>query len=143
MPRKRKATVADVHAIAASMPRAVRTEGSKGKPIYAVSGKSFVIFRNPRPDAVDAETGERFTDVIVIWVESEPDKRALVDDAATPFFTTPHFDGYNAVLVRESRLGELDRTELAEVIADAWLTRAPKTVAAKWLAEHPDWPADA
>jgi hypothetical protein len=41
------------------------------------------------------------------------------------------------VLVQESRLGELTRDELAEVIEDAWLTRASKRRAARWLAEHP------
>ena len=43
-----------------------------------MGGKSFVFFRNPRPDAFDPETGKRYDDVIVIWVESEDDKAALV-----------------------------------------------------------------
>lgn len=142
MARERRATVDDVHDLAAAMPDAVRADGTLGNAIYAVRKKSFVFFRNPRPDAVD-ENGERLTDVICIWTESEDDKRALVDDESTPFFTTSHFDGYAAVLVRANRLGELTRAELAEVIADAWLCRAPKRLAAEWLERHPDWPADA
>lgn len=122
------------------MPGAVRSDGSAENPIYAVRGKSFVFFRNPRPDAVDPETGERYEDVIVFWVESEAAKQVLVQDPLSPFFTTPHFDGYAAVLVRASRLRELDRAELAEVIAEAWLARAPKRLASTWLAEHPEWP---
>ena len=65
-----------------------------------------------------------------------PDEDALVDDPASPFFTTPHFDGHLSVLVRGSRLGELTRDELAEVVQDAWLCRASRRRAAAWLEEH-------
>ncbi len=135
-----RATVADIHEIASSLPGTVRAGGSNDNPIYAVRGKTFIFFRNPRPDAVDPETGERYTDVIMFHVESEADKRALVEDETSPFFTTPHFNGYQAVLIRASRLSELDRVELAEMIAGAWLARAPKRLAAQWLTENPNWP---
>jgi hypothetical protein len=111
-------------------------EGSQENPVYQVGGKSFVFFRNPRPDAVDAATGERYDDVIVIWVESDDDKAALVQDRHSPFFTTDHFNGHRSVLVRASRLGEITREELAELIQDAWLARASKRRAAAWLAQH-------
>jgi hypothetical protein len=130
----RPATVDDVHEIAAAMPGAKRVPG--GKAVYQVGGRSFVFFRNPRPDAVDPETGERYDDVIVFWVPSEEDKLALVLDESTPFFTTAHFDGHSSVLLRGCRVGELDRDELAEVVYDAWLSRAGKRAAAAWLAEH-------
>jgi hypothetical protein len=52
-----------------------------------------VFFRHPRPDAVDSKSGERFDDVIVLWVRSEADKQALVRDEASPFFITDHFNG--------------------------------------------------
>lgn len=74
--------------------------------VYQVGGKSFVFFRNPRPDALDPDTGERLDDVIVFWVPSQEDKLALLA-AGDPYFTTPHFDGHPSVLVRASRLGEL------------------------------------
>lgn len=96
-----------------------------------------MFFRTPRPDAVDPSTGERYADVIVVWVPSEADKQALVQDPTTPWFTTPHFDGHRSVLVRGSRLGELSRQDLVEVIEDAWLSRASKRRAAAYLAEHP------
>jgi hypothetical protein len=102
-----------------------------------VGGKSFIFFRNPRPDAVDPETGKRYPDVIVFWVASEADKHALVQDAASPFFTTGHFDGHLSVLARASRLGELSRQELAEIVQEAWLSRASARRAATWLNEHP------
>lgn len=135
--RDRPATVADVHEIATAMPHVTRIEGSKAEnPIYQVGGKSFVFFRTPRPDAFDPDTGERYPDVIVIWVESEEDKLALVQDPGSPFFSTGHFDGHLSVLVRASRLGEVGVTELRELIQDAWLCRASKRRAQRWLAEQ-------
>ena len=130
----RRATVADVHRLAAGLP-GVRLD-ERARHVYQVGGRSFVFFRTPRPDAVDPETGERYDDVIVFWVESEEDKRALVDDPTTPFFSTPHFDGHPSVLLRGSRVGELDLDELTEVVHDAWLARAGKRARAAWLAEH-------
>ena len=132
----RPARVSDVHEIAAAMPHVTRIEGPKGNAIYQVGGKSFVFFRTPQPDAEDPETGERYTDVIMIWVESEADKMALVQDADSPFFTTDRFDGHLSVLVRASRLREIGRVELAELIQDAWLSRASKRRAERWLAEQ-------
>lgn len=81
-------------------------------------------------------TGERYLDVIVFWVSSEADKQALVDDEASPFFTTVHFNGHLSVLLRASRVGELARGELAELIQDAWLSRASARRAATWLSAH-------
>ncbi|MBB5834877.1 MmcQ/YjbR family DNA-binding protein [Kribbella italica] len=132
----RRAKVADVHEIALGMPHVTVEQGGSGNPVYQVGGKSFVFFRTPRPDAFDPETGERYDDVIVIWVPAEEDKLALVSDENGPFFTTPHFDGHLSVLVRGSRIGGLSRQELAEVIQDAWLSRASQRRATTWLAEH-------
>lgn len=132
-PGSRPARVEDVHDLARSMPHVTVWDGTQERPVYQVGGKSFVFFRNPRPDAVDPVTGERYRDVIVLWVPSEAEKQALVLDESTPFFTTPHFDGHPSVLVRESRLGELTYDELAEVVQDAWLARASRRRAETWL----------
>jgi hypothetical protein len=129
--------VRDVHEIAGGMPFVTVEEIGPGRPVYQVGRKSFVFFRNPRPDAVDPRTGERYDDVIVFWVGSEADKQALVQDKGTPFFTTKHFDGHLSVLLRASRVGELSRQELAEVIQEAWLSRASRRRAADWLAANP------
>jgi hypothetical protein len=115
------------------MPHVTVQDGTADNLVYQVGGKSFVFFRNPRPDAVDPETGERYADVIVFWVESDADKQALVQDETTPFFTTPHFDGHPSVLIRASRLGEISRAELAEVVQDAWLARASQRRRTVWL----------
>ena len=127
-----------MHELALGMPYVTVVRGPRGNPVYQVGGKSFVFFRTPRPDAVDPVTGEKLPDVILFWVESEADKQALVQDPSTPFFTTPHFDGHDSVLVRASRLGEITRQELAEVVQDAWLARASPRRRADWLARHGD-----
>lgn len=133
----RPAKVNDVHRLAAAMPHVKKLEGPKGNAIYQVGGKSFVFFRTPQPDAVDPATGQRYPDVIMLWVESESDKLALVQDPNSPFFSTSHFDGHPSVLVRAARLAEISVTELSELIQDAWLSRASKRRAAMWLADHP------
>jgi hypothetical protein len=129
----RPARVQDVHQIAAGMPHVKIYDETSDNPVYQVGGKSFVFFRNPRPDAVDPDTGDRYDDVIVFWVESDADKQALIQDASNPFFTTAHFDGHLSVLVRASRLAEITRAELAEVIQDAWLSRASQRRRTDWL----------
>ncbi|HKH07157.1 MAG TPA: MmcQ/YjbR family DNA-binding protein [Acidimicrobiales bacterium] len=133
----RRATVEDVHELAAAMPHVTVEYGPQGNAVYQVGRKSFVFFRTPRPDAVDPETGERYDDVIVFWVPDEDDKQALVQDPDSPFFTTPHFDGHPSVLVRASRLGEVSRQELAEVVEDAWLSRASRRRGEDWLKARP------
>lgn len=130
---ERRARLEDVHELARGMPHVTVVQGSADNPVYQVGGKSFVYFRNPRPDAFDPQTGERYADVIIFWVPTEEDKEALVQDSDSPFFTTPHFDGHLSVLVRGSRITELSRQELAEVVQDAWLARASATRATAWL----------
>src|SRR4051794_532159 len=119
------------------MPHTTRYPGSEDNPVYRVGGKSFVFFRNPRPDAVDPDTGERYDDVIVFWVATEEDKLAMVQDDSSPFFTTPHFNGHLSVLLRASRIGEISYDELAEVVQEAWLSRASPARRRAWLKEHP------
>ena len=131
--RPRRARVEDVHELASGMPYVTVVHGRPGNPIYQVGGKSFVFFRTPRPDATDPQTGERYPDVIVFWVPSESDKQALVQDEASPFFTTSHFDGHPSVLLRAGRVSELTLQELTEVVQDAWLSQASPRRAAAWL----------
>lgn len=135
------ATVADLHAFAAAMPFAEAYDADSPNPVYQVSRKSFVFFRTPRPDAVDPDTGERYTDVVVLSVADEAAKQSLVQDPSTPFFTTAHFDGHRSVLIRLSRLGELTRRELAEVVEDAWLAQASARRGRQYL-EGPERIAD-
>ena len=133
----RRARVEDVHDLAEGMPHVTVEYGTGDNPVYQIGRKSFVFFRNPRPDATDPKTGERYLDVIVFWVLSEADKESLVRDETSPFFTTPHFKGHPSVLLRAARISELTRQELAELIQDAWLSRASTRRAAAWLSAHP------
>ena len=137
MDRDRPARVEDVHDAARRMPFVKVVEGRKGNVVYQVGGKSFVFFRTPRPDAFDPDTGERWDDVIVIWVPDEADKQALVQDESTPYFTTGHFEGHPSVLVRGSQLHQTTRSEIVELVEDAWLSRASATRARNWLASNP------
>ena len=128
-----RASVDDIHATARAMPHATAYRADTARPVYQVGSKSFVFFRTPRPDAVDPGTGERYDDVIVIWVASEGDKQALVQDERLPFFTTAHFDGHPSVLIRASRVPEMDRDELVEIVQEAWLAQASTRRRTTWL----------
>jgi hypothetical protein len=134
--RRQRARVDDIHHLATAMPDVTVEQGPGGNAIFQVGKKAFVFFRTPRADATDPQTGERYDDVIVFWVPSESDKQALVQDPGSPFFTTPHFDGHASVLVRASRIGEISRQELAEIVEDAWLSRASPRRAARWIASR-------
>lgn len=132
----RRARIEDVHRIARELPHVTVEGGTKDNAVYQVGGRSFVFFRNPRPDAFDPETKERYDDVIVFWVASEDDKQAMVLDPGSPYFTTTHFDGHPSVLLRGSRIGEIDVEELTELVQDAWLSRASRRRGEAWLAER-------
>jgi len=69
-------------------------------------------------------------DALVVWVDSEEDKLALISSEPDKFFTTPHYEGHPVVLVR---IEATDVDELTELVTDSWLIRAPKTTAKKWL----------
>jgi hypothetical protein len=96
----------------------------------------FCFHREPRPDAVDPETGERMDDVLALHVADLGVKELLLSDARGIYFTTPHWDGYSAVLLRIPDLDRLDRDELRDLVEEAWLTRAQKRLAKEWLTER-------
>ena len=129
------ATMADLDELALALPEATK-EVDQGRPTYLVHGKMFCFHRSPRKDAVDAETGQRLTDVLAFRVADLAVKELLLSDARCIYFTTPHWDGYTAVLVRIRDLGRLDREELRDLVEEAWLTRARKGLAKAWLAQR-------
>jgi len=126
----------DLDALALAMPETTKEVTDDGRPAYHVHGKLYCFHRGLRPDAVDSETGERLVDVLMFRVESLDVKEILLADDRRIYFTTPHFNGYPAVLVRIPDLARLDRDELEELVVEAWLTRAQKRLAKAWLAEH-------
>ena len=127
------ATMKDLDKLALTMPEATK-EVEDGRPTYKVHEKMFCFHRRRRPDAVDPETGERLDDVLVFRVADLGVKEMLVADARGIYFTTPHWKGYSAVLMRIRDLGQLDRDELRDLVEEAWLTRAQKRLAKEWLA---------
>jgi hypothetical protein len=130
------ATLADLDELALALPETTKEVSDDGRPAFKVHGKLFCCHRGRRPDALDAATGERLDDVLMFRVADLDVKELLLADERGIFFTTPHFDGYAAVLVRIPQLARLERDELADLVAEAWLTRAQKRVAKAWLAEH-------
>ena len=123
--------MADLDKLARALP-GVTKELDEGRPAYQVAGKTFCFHRSRRPDALDPETGERLDDVLVFWVEDLEIKDILVESRSV-YFTTPHWNGYSAVLVRIPDLKKLAKTELRDRVEEAWLKRAPKKLAKEWL----------
>jgi hypothetical protein len=130
------ATMADLDELALALPQVTKEVTEDGRPSYLVHGKRFCIHRGRRPDALDPETGERLGDVLMFRVADVGVKELMVADDRGVFFTTPHFDGYPAVLMRIPDLARIDRDELHDLVAEAWLTRAQKRVAGAWLEER-------
>jgi len=130
------ATMRDVEKLALALPQTVRGEDDEGRPSYSVNGKVICWHRSPRPDALDPTTGERLEDVFVIRTADLDVKELILSDDRGIFFTTPHWKGYPAVLIRIPDLKRLDRAELKDMVEEAWLSRAPKRVAKAWLAEQ-------
>ena len=128
--------MADLDELALSLPQVTKEVTEDGRPSYAVHGKRFCLQRGRRPDAVDPETGERLDDVLMFRVADLGVKELILASESGVFFTTPHFDPYPAVLVRIPDLARIERDELADLVVEAWLTRAQKRVAKAWLAEH-------
>ena len=128
--------MADLDGLALELPQATKEVADDGRPTYLVHGKMFCFHRSRRPDAVDRRPASGSTtcscSASATWTRrscSSPTARGI-------FFTTPHWNGYPAVLIRIPDLERIDREELRELVVDAWLTRAQKRVAKAWLAEH-------
>jgi hypothetical protein len=126
----------DLDELALAMPLTTKEVSEDGRPSYHVHGKLYCFHRSRRPDALDPETGERLADVLMFRVADVGVKELLLADDRGVFFTTPHFAGYPAVLMRIPDLARIDREELGELVAEAWLTRAQKRVAKAWLAAN-------
>jgi hypothetical protein len=112
------ATEDDVRRIALSLPETVEKPWY-GTPGFRVKDKGFLRLRS------NAEGG------LVVFVADVAEKEMLLESDPEKFFTTPHYDGYPAVLVN---LPAVDVDELRELITDSWRLKAPKRV----LKEHGD-----
>ncbi len=99
----------DVRAIALSLPGTTEEQWYQ-TPGYKVAGKGFLRLRTEAEGA------------LVVFVSDLGEKEALLSSDSDAFFTTPHYDGYPAVLVN---LEKIDHDELRELITDSWLIKAP------------------
>ena len=126
----RPAVPEDIDQICGSLPETELGISWGDRPTWKVprgdKGKGFVLYRAPHRTAIDPGTGEMYDDLVVILTPTAGEKQALVEDETTPFFTIDHFRSFDAVLVQQSRLDEIDVDELREIITDAWARRAPK-----------------
>jgi hypothetical protein len=127
------ATWDDVRRLALALPGASERV-SRGLRQWVVADRLFVWERPLRRSDLQA-LGDAAPDgpIVGARVEHLGAKEALLADDPGVFFTTPHFDGYPAILVRLERIGVDD---LEEVVVEAWLARAPKRAAAAYLAER-------
>jgi hypothetical protein len=120
----------DVRRIAMALPE-TSEKSLHGSASWRVRDKLFVWERPLRPADLRALGDAAPTGPILgARVEHLGAKEALIADDPGVFFTTPHFDGYAAVL---ARLEAIALVELDELIVEAWLTRAPKRLATKYI----------
>jgi hypothetical protein len=123
----------DVRSFALDLPE-TSERLSHRQPSWRVRDKGFVWERPLRAADLDA-LGDRAPagPILGARVEHLGAKEALLADRPEVYFTTPHFDGYPAVLVV---LDRIEPDELRELIVEAWLARAPKRLADRYAAEH-------
>jgi hypothetical protein len=123
----------DVRRIALSLPE-TSERLSHGDPMWRVRDKGFVWERPLRAADLKAlGNGAPTGPILGARMEHLGAKEALIADRPDVYFTTPHFDGYAAVLVE---LEEIGLDELRELIVEAWLARAPKRLAVQYAAEY-------
>lgn len=123
------ATWDDVRELALALPE-TSEHVSRGNAQWKVRAKGFVWERPlRRADLESLGIAEQEGPVLGAKTEDEAVKLALVSEDPAVFFTTPHFDGYAAVLVR---LDRISRRRLDELVAEAWAAVAP----ARLVAEH-------
>jgi len=125
----------DVEEIALALPE-VAEEPTFGNRAWKVRKKLFVWERPLRRKEVE-QLGDAAppaeAEILGVRVPDGEAKQALLASEPDVYFTTPHFDGHPSVLVRLERI---PRPDLEEAIVEAWLCRAPKRVAAAYLAER-------
>ena len=122
----------DVRRIALAMPEASERV-SRDRRQWRVRETLFVWERPLRPREIEAlGTPAPKGPILGARVEHLAAKEVLLASEPRVFFTTPHFDGYPAVLVRLEQIGVED---LTEVIVEAWLARAPARLAKAYVAE--------
>jgi hypothetical protein len=120
----------DVERIALALPQTSERD-ARGKRWWQVKDKGFVWERPLRKKEIESFEGEvPDGPILAARVEHLGAKEALLADDPSVYFTTSHFDGYPAILVRLERISD---EELQELVTEAWLTRAPKRLVDAYL----------
>ncbi|WP_040491820.1 MmcQ/YjbR family DNA-binding protein [Ilumatobacter nonamiensis] len=112
------ATFDDVRRIGTAFPD-VEESTSYGTPSLKVKKKSFCRMWSDREYARDGIDPDD-TEVLVVMCDVE-EKPALLDEFDV-LFSTPHYDGYGAMLVR---LADVSDVDLADFLEDAYRQKAP------------------
>jgi hypothetical protein len=107
---------AELREIALGLPGAFEQESYGGRPSWRTKPRMFTWLRDD-PEA------------LVVWVDSEEEKQALIAAEPAKFFTTAHYDGHPIVLVH---LEAVDAAEAAELVTESWRLRAPRTLVKAW-----------
>lgn len=127
------ATWKDVDRIATSLPETTVGERSDGRREWLFRDRALAWERPLRPGDLEALGDAAPTgDILCARVPDEGAKQALIAEEPGIYFTTPHFNGYPAILVR---LRQIRVAGLRELLTEAWLTRAPRRLAAEFLAK--------
>jgi len=108
-----------IRSVALSLPETLERASYGGQPSWRTRQRMFAWIRDD-PEA------------LVVWVESEEDKLALIDAEPDKFFTADHYDGSPMVLVN---IEAVDDSEAAELITESWILRGPRKLVATWVAE--------
>ena len=111
---------ADVRAVALALPGSYEQASFEGRPSWRTKPRIFASI-NPEEWA------------LVVWVDSEDEKRALIAEDPDVYVTTSHYDGYAIVL---ARLSTLDAATATQLITDSWRLRAPRSLVRRWEAEQ-------
>jgi hypothetical protein len=129
--RSDMASWADMRRIVATLPETNEKHGSTGLRTWTVRDKSFAWERPLRPaDLAALGAAAPAGPILGLRTADLEMKEAILATDPAVFFTTPHFDGYPAVLVRLERI---TAATLRAALVESWLTRAPKRVAAEYV----------
>jgi hypothetical protein len=117
-------TFEDVRRLGARFPEVEGAPSYRGMPALKVRGRPFCRLWSPREHERDGVDG---TEVLVVFCDLD-EKEVLIESSGGVLFSTPHYEGYPALLVR---LADVELSLLAELLEDSYRSRAPKRLLAE------------
>jgi len=113
-------SIDDIRAAAMALPGAYEQSSYEGRPSWRTKPRIFAT--------VNLEEA-----ALVVWVDSEDEKRALLEAEPDVFHTTSHYDGYSIIL---ARLTVVTQAAARELVIDSWRLRAPRALVRRWESER-------